>query len=144
VEWSHNKKIEADLVKLVTNGVEVIFIKPQRLMNNSGRAVTNACRWFDIKNYEDILVIHDDLDIQLGSFKLQRSKSPKQHNGVSSVEDHLQTKDFYRLRIGIENREGFDIPGKEFVLDRLKRSELDKLQNVFDDAMESVISWVQR
>ena len=82
---------------------EVIFVKPQDFMNNSGLMVKKLVKEKKVI-LNDLLVIHDDLDIPLGSYKLQFGKGPRQHNGILSIEETLKTKDFYRLRVGIENR----------------------------------------
>ena len=53
---------------------------------------------------ENLVVVHDDLDIPLGSFKIQFGRGPKDHNGILDIEEKLGTKDFWRVRIGIDNR----------------------------------------
>ena len=86
-------------------GSEVELIKPQTFMNNSGESVTAGKGKHQNLKVDDIYVIHDDLDIKLGEFKLQKGKGPRNHNGVLSIYDQLGTKDFWHVRIGIENRD---------------------------------------
>ena len=78
------------------------------------------------------MIIHDDLDIPLGKFKFQFAKSPKDHNGVQSVENHLNTKDFWRLRIGVDNRGDYKIPGINYVLENFKTDELKTISSIAD------------
>lgn len=113
-------------------GLDVVCIKPSLMMNRSGEALMEFVKY---KNYSlsEILVVHDDLDIVLGKYKLQVSKSPKLHNGISSIERLLAGKDFYRLRIGIENRKGITIPGLSYVLQKFSTEELNQLDLVFND-----------
>lgn len=93
-----------------------IFARPQTFMNSSGIAVKKLVEQYHIKP-ADLWVIHDDLDIPLGSYKIQKGKGPKLHNGVNSIEKKLGTDDFWRVRIGVENRvSGNRIPGEEYVL----------------------------
>jgi PTH1 family peptidyl-tRNA hydrolase len=122
---------------LIFASSDYIFAKPQTYMNESGKAVKQLVEWFDIDIKQDLLLVHDDLDIVLGEYKLQLAKSPKLHNGVISVQDHLGSKDFYRLRIGVDNREGREIEGMKYVLDDFKIQELGKLQLVFEKIIES-------
>jgi PTH1 family peptidyl-tRNA hydrolase len=97
--------------------------KPMKFMNDSGVAVKKI-----IDNYKvdpsDLYIIHDDLDIALGEYKIQLGKGPKVHNGVASVEEELGTKNFWRIRIGIENRNTEDrIPGDKYVLGNFTEEE---------------------
>ena len=72
-------------------------------MNESGIFIKKLIRnsQFEIKN---LIIIHDDLDIPLGKFHIQFAVGPLLHNGLESIEQHLKTKDFYRIRIGVDNR----------------------------------------
>ncbi len=82
---------------------QMILAKPQTFMNNSGPAVKRILQRYGV-SHEDLLVVHDDLDIKIGQFKLQFGKGPHLHNGIISIEETLGTKNFWRLRMGIENR----------------------------------------
>jgi len=81
-------------------GAEAVFAKPQTYMNLSGESVVLLVRKFDIK-LDDILVIHDDLDIPLGKIRISRGSSSGGHKGVSSIIYSLGSQDFSRLRVGI-------------------------------------------
>jgi len=87
-------------------------------MNNSGLAVKKLIEKFKMKN-EKLIVVHDDLDIPLGKFHIQFGVGPQLHNGLESIEQHLKTKDFWRVRIGVDNRQpkylshGRDIDNKQ-------------------------------
>ncbi len=80
-----------------------VLAKPMKFMNDSGIAVKKLVDAYKI-DPKDVYIIHDDLDIALGEFKIQVGKGPKVHNGIKSVEEELGTKEFGRIRIGIENR----------------------------------------
>jgi peptidyl-tRNA hydrolase len=84
--------------------------------------------------------VHDDLDFKLGKYKIQMAKSPKQHNGIISIENHLheQSANTYRLRIGIENREPSDqISGMSYVLSKFSQNELVELKNLFYNIVQT-------
>lgn len=127
------KKFKSEIC--ITNSFnKVIYSKPLTFMNNSGEAVKAIASFYKIKP-SDILIVHDDLDIKLGDYKLQFNKGPKVHNGILSIENHLNTSEFWRLRIGIDNRtEEIKkyISGSDYVLGRFSTEELDTLTKVFN------------
>lgn len=110
--------------------LDLKVIKPLLMMNLSGQAVHQYLKY---QNYalEEILIVHDDLDINLGKYKLQHKKSPRQHNGIVSIENHLAGNNFYRLRVGIENRADRIIPGIDYVLMKFSQEERLEVENVF-------------
>jgi len=115
------------------------LLKPQTFMNDSGKAVAEFLQYKNIKT-EDLLLIHDDLDLMFGNFKLQLATAPKEHNGVHSVESELGTKDFNRLRIGVDNRAKLKIPGIDYVLQKFNEEELKKLPEIFTEICEKYFS----
>lgn len=116
-----NEKFKADIIDEVFHGEKIIIAKPLTFMNQSGQAVKTIADYFKILP-ADILIIHDDLDIALGQVKLQKNRGSAGHNGVQSVIDHLKTKDFLRIRIGIQPEEEISHPEK-FVLEKIKPEE---------------------
>ena len=81
--------------------------------------------------YESLYIAHDDLDIKLGEYKIQFGVGPKVHYGVQSVEQALGTKEFWRIRIGIDNR-SFPEDGEKYVLQRFTKEEREVVDGVFD------------
>ena len=81
-------------------GVQVVLIKPQSFMNESGRSVGSLVRWYKIAP-SDVLVICDDLDLPLGRIRLKSRGTSGGHKGLQSVIEALQTEEFARLRVGI-------------------------------------------
>lgn len=88
--------------KGVVAGKQVIIAKPQTFMNLSGEAVKPLFSYIDI-NSEDVIVIHDDLDLEFGRIKIKSGGGHGGHNGVRSIISHLGNKDFIRVRVGIGN-----------------------------------------
>ncbi|HEX7018317.1 MAG TPA: aminoacyl-tRNA hydrolase [Patescibacteria group bacterium] len=92
---------------------EVLLVKPQTFMNKSGDSVSAVMRMYKGQLY----VIHDDLDIELGHWKMQLGTGPKIHNGLLSIYDRLGTKNFWHVRIGVDTRQGDrTIPSERYVL----------------------------
>jgi len=111
-----------------------IFIKPLTYMNNSGKAVSSAIKFFKAKPQE-ILIIHDDSDIFLRSFKKSFGKNAAGHRGVESIIKSLKTKEFWRLRIGIRpEKEKKRVKATDLILKKITPANMKKLQSVFKKA----------
>ncbi len=81
-------------------GKEIILAKPQTFMNRSGESVALLLKKFNL-SLDDLVVIHDDLDLDLGRIRIRKGSGSGGHKGVSSIIEHLGSKDFVRLRVGI-------------------------------------------
>jgi len=128
-EWKYDPYLQSQIAKSTGGNDQYILVKPQTFMNLSGIAVQAVVKRFGINSSTDLYIAHDDLDIPLGKFKIQK-EGPKLHNGISSIEETLKTKDFWRIRIGIENRQGIKIPGEAYVLDNFTEAELKIIEEV--------------
>ena len=113
---------------------ETIVKKTNVFMNSSGEVVKNLVEQYRL-NPSNLWIIHDDLDIRLGEYKIQRGKGPKLHYGISSIEDELRETKFWRVRIGVDNRE----PGPHFA--KASRGEDYVLQD-FTDKERKVLDGV--
>lgn len=134
--WQNDTKFKAEILKVPDLP---ILVKPTTMMNNSGQSVTLLKSYFKLESSE-ILIAFDDLDMPLGTFKLQFAKGPKVHNGVNSVSNKLSTTDFWHLRIGIESREikgNKGIPGMQFSLANFTQMELELLGKVFKSILNN-------
>jgi len=109
----------------------IVAQKTGVFMNSSGPAVSSLYTKYNIQN-TDLYVVHDDLDIPLGSFKIQFAVGPKDHNGLSSIYQSLGTKDFWHVRIGIENRSPESrTPGETYVLENFIHEEYRLIIDTF-------------
>ena len=122
------EKFNAIYIETTINNEKVIFIKPMTYMNNSGIAVRAFVDFYKL-NSEDILVISDDLDLDLGKFRLRRNGSSGGHNGLKSIISHLGNDNFKRLRIGISNDKDDVI---NYVLSKFSKKELNEIDTMFD------------
>ena len=113
--------VEALLKRPLPN--EFVVKKSPVFMNDSGFFVKKLVEQYRAKP-SDLWVIHDDLDIPLGSYKIQKGKGPKLHNGVNSIEEELGTDEFWRVRVGVDNRDQESrISGEEYVLQDFSQEE---------------------
>ena len=126
------EKFNAMYIETTINNEKVIFIKPMTYMNNSGIAVRAFVDFYKL-NSEDILVISDDLDLDLGKFRLRRNGSSGGHNGLKSIISHLGTDNFKRLRIGISNDKDDVI---NYVLSKFSKKELSEIDTMFDTLVD--------
>jgi PTH1 family peptidyl-tRNA hydrolase len=136
------KKFESSIVAIKIDDQKLLLAKPMTLMNNSGRAVSQIMAYFKIKS-EEIVIVHDDLDIELGNWKMQLGKGPHAHNGLDSIEKSINTSNFWRIRIGIDNRsdeQRKNMSGSDYVLERIPKKEMEILHSVNQDILESIFS----
>jgi PTH1 family peptidyl-tRNA hydrolase len=127
--------------QLTIAGKRVVLIKPQTYMNRSGFALQKSAGYYKIAP-EDILVVHDDLDLDLGRIKLVRGGGAGGHNGIRSIIEQLGTKAFPRLKVGI-GRPTQPIPIDRFVLSPFSSDELQVVERVLEVARDAVVHFVE-
>lgn len=130
-----NHDYDGDLVVANINDQKVMFIKPTTLMNLSGKCVAAAARFYKIKP-EDIIVIHDDLDLPVGEFKIRTSGSAGGHNGLKSIISCLGSDNFVRFKIGISHPTDKDVIGH--VLGKISSQEMKLLQKPINKCVEFI------
>lgn len=136
---STQSKFKTEISQGLLDNEKVILVKPQTFMNESGKAVRAVLDYYKIKP-EDIIVIHDDLDIPLGEYKISKNKNSGGHKGVQSVIDSLGTKDFTRIRIGIEIQNlPHKIPTEKFVLEKFGKEEIGIIESVIEKIAEEIV-----
>jgi peptidyl-tRNA hydrolase, PTH1 family len=135
--WETENKFNSSL--FTVNG-SLLLAKPQTFMNSSGEAVKKIVNFYKIDPH-DIYVIHDDLDITLGNYKIQLGKGPELHYGVKSIEEELGTKNFWRVRIGIDNRNPENrIHGETYTLQNFTDDEEKELVRVINEVQKREVT----
>jgi PTH1 family peptidyl-tRNA hydrolase len=131
VGWEKGSKFNS----LVAIKDSIILAKPQTYMNSSGKAVSQLTTFYKITP-EDLFVIHDDLDIPLGEYKIQLGIGPKVHNGVSSINDKLGHKNYWRVRVGVDARPKDNRTlGEKYVLEDFLPEE----KKILDEVITKII-----
>ena len=125
------KKYDGLYAELNINDEKVILLKPQTYMNLSGESVQKYVNFYKI-NKEDILVINDDLDLNVGKLRLKRGGQSAGHNGLKNIALNLNTDNFKRLKIGISNNKMIDT--KDYVLGKFSKEELEVLDKVVKES----------
>lgn len=143
-DFESSKKHKSDILKTK----DFLLAKPTTFMNSSGTAVASIANFYKVKP-NDIYVVHDDLDIAVGEYKIQKGKGPKVHGGLKSIEDKLGTSDFNRIRVGVANddtrkvtkrqfiflKKTSKIAGEDYVLMKFSSEEVKLVESVITNAI---------
>ncbi|TKB09025.1 aminoacyl-tRNA hydrolase [Desulforhopalus sp. IMCC35007] len=123
------------------SGVKVHFLKPLTFMNRSGQSVSQVCTFYKIVP-ENIIAIHDDLDMAPGRVKLVKGGGAGGHNGIKSIVSLVGSNDFYRLKIGIgrpgQGEVHRDFPVEKYVLSSFSAEELELISSRYRQIGEGV------
>ena len=149
-DFVQKKNIEA----LISTGSildkDVTLIFPQTFMNLSGVSVAKICKY--MRPDDMLVVIYDDLDIPVGKMKLSFEKNAGGHNGLASIIEHLGSKAFLRMRIGIAQvdntgkaiRSGVSVDQKDYVLTTFRQEEKEKINLLIPKIQETIVSLLTR
>lgn len=132
--WKKDKYLQAKITSAQINSEKVILGLPQTMMNKSGEAVREFFDRFDL-NKKDLWVVHDDKDLNLGQIRIGKNSGSAGHKGVQSIINHIDSKDFFRFRIGIMTNFQKRIPKtkkevSQFVLSGFFKDEKGKVGKV--------------
>lgn len=144
LEWQYDKKFKADIIKTT----DKFLVKPTTYMNNSGESVLSILDYYELleRNEEgkiipnadlqdSLIVIHDELDIDLGKYKFSVNSSSAGHRGVQNIIDLIKTQNFTRVRIGIKTDKLEKMPSDKFVLKKMPKAEL----KIIDDLLSEIL-----
>lgn len=137
---TYHEKFNALFTKKTIAGETVYFLKPLTYVNNSGMAVAAFMKYYDI-DIKDLLVIHDDLDEDVGKYKLKINSSSGGHNGIKSIISYLNSQAFLRLKIGINSEYRHNTI--DFVLGKLSKKEMEVFKENVDTYKEIIDSFVK-
>ncbi|MDO8663289.1 MAG: aminoacyl-tRNA hydrolase [Candidatus Wildermuthbacteria bacterium] len=139
----HNvgSRIVAELELLNLGGV--VLAEPTTFMNESGKSARLLTKRYPL-DANSLIVIHDDIDLPLGEFKISRNRGSAGHKGVQSIIDALGTKDFTRIRVGICPLAGKPESVEKFVLQNFTKSEEKILKQTFPAIIEKIREIVRR
>ena len=136
----NQNKFKGLYVKTKISGEDVILLKPQTYMNNSGESVQAYMNFFKIDK-EDVLIIYDDLDTNVGRIRLRLDGSAGGHNGIKSLINHLGGQNFKRLRVGIDRHKFIKII--DYVLGNFTKEEQPFIQEAVVKASEAVECFIK-
>jgi peptidyl-tRNA hydrolase, PTH1 family len=139
-DWKNERKFNARIARVERNARRVLLCRPQTFMNASGEAVSAVVNFYRLP-LARILVMVDDADLPLGEIRLRAGGSSGGHHGLESVEQHLDSREFARLRLGIGRRDGArEIT--DYVLSRFDRTDTALMKKVLDRAASQAECWL--
>ena len=136
------EKFNANFWEITKNNEKIIFIKPLSYMNLSGTVVRKYLDYYKI-DLKDILVIHDDLDMEVGRIKIKCNGSSGGHNGIKNIIENVGSEKFMRLKVGISKNNNYDT--KDYVLGKFSKEDkelLNKKKNVVNNIIDDFINGV--
>ena len=144
-EFEFSKKFNAEVSESIYDlksiNYKLILVRPQTFMNLSGEAIQAILGFYKLSP-ADIIVIHDDLDIGLGKFKIATDSSSAGHNGVQNIIEKFGTQKFNRIRVGIgktkEEKEDCIIDAHDFVLQKFTEEEKETIEKIFPEIEKEI------
>lgn len=131
VDWFKSQKVGKSRVG------DINLLKTKVYMNSSGPEVRRLISQSPNLPISTFWIVHDDLDLRLGNFKIQRGVGPKVHNGLSSIDEALGTSDYWRIRIGVDNRDSdYRGSGQDYVLSDFTDEEAQTLAMIFPQILK--------
>lgn len=136
--FTHLKQ-EAVAVSGVINGEKVMLVKPTTFMNDSGRAVGPIVDYYDI-DLDDLVIVNDDLDMPVGKVRLKTHGTSGGHNGLKSIISALGTKNFNRVKVGIDHPQHGTVVSH--VLGKFSKEERPKFDQAVEQAEHALEDWI--
>jgi PTH1 family peptidyl-tRNA hydrolase len=133
-ELKFKSSMQGMYAELVVNGEKIILLKPQNYMNLSGDIVKRYFDYYNIK-LDDLLIIYDDVDFEIGTFKIKRNGSSGGHNGIKDIINKLGTEYVSRIRIGVSKNNS---ELADYVLKKLPKADLETVSNLLPKISEAI------
>mgnify|MGYP000181491886 CR=1 FL=1 len=131
-------KVNAQVTDVRVGSARVVLAVPTTYMNESGQAAAALVRRYEIDDLARLVVAHDELDIDQGRLKLKLGGGLAGHNGLRSIDAHLHTKDFVRVRMGVGKPPGGAQKGADWVLSKVRGASRDELDVMVAEAVDAI------
>lgn len=149
-EWRNEKMAKGKISDGEVAGQDVTILLPNTFMNRSGESVSKLIR--DPKDALHMIVVHDEIDLPIGEIKIAHGKGAGGHNGVQSIINHIHTKDFTRVRIGVSPLNWFGRMKKplgkdavtKYLLSNFSKRDEDKLSEVYETTAKILETIVEK
>lgn len=141
-DFKLDNKFNAQIAKLKMGESDILLVQPQTFMNLSGETVKKIVDFYKIDPKQDLIVVHDDIDIVLGKAKLASRGSSAGHKGIQSIIDNIGSESFVRARIGVGRPANSEIKVEDWVLQKFSSEELEILYKVIDELIERGIKYI--
>lgn len=135
--FKSENKFKAEIATGQIGNNKIMLAKPQTYMNNSGESVGAIAKYYKIKP-EDIIIIHDDIDLPLERMKIASESSAGGHNGIKSIIQHLKTKSFLRIKIGVATPKKEKMDSANYVLSKVGLLQSGKIKEIIKKTTSAV------
>lgn len=142
ISFTNKDKLKALLGEGTSKDQKVILIKPQTYMNLSGEAVQAILSWYKA-SVLDMLIVHDDIDLEFGKIRIRDKGRSGGHNGIQSIIQHLGVEVFHRLKIGV-NRPPTGWDPADYVLAKFNAEEEVKIPEIIEKAVEQIEEFIKK
>jgi peptidyl-tRNA hydrolase, PTH1 family len=132
-EFKFNKNFNS----LISKKKEIILVKPETFMNLSGKALSKIA-WFYKINSQNIVVVHDDIDLILGKIKINKNRGPAGHKGIESIIKQLKTKNLIRFRFGIQPIKNKPKNTEKFVLEKFNKKDKEIIEKTIKKTTQAL------
>jgi len=137
---TNKPNLSAKIFEIGQGSNKTIFATPTEYMNNSGITVQKIADFYKISPL-NIFIVHDDLDLPVGEYRVQFDRGPAGHNGIKSIVEKLNTQQFHRLRIGIGHSEN-NIPVEDYVLQNFSQEESSKVSSITPEIFKEIENYI--
>lgn len=135
-EYEHTRhNIGFLVIDAMQKSAKTILLKPQTFMNRSGEEVGKTMHYYKIP-LENLIVVHDDVDLPFGNIIVKKGQGAAGHNGVKSIMETLGSEDFWRVRVGIGRPTNANIPLEDWVLGQWTQEEREKLDALVEEVVQ--------
>lgn len=134
-------KLPAEVAETRTDGVRLLLARPSTYMNDSGRALAALLRYYRI-DPENLVVIHDDVDLPSGALRVKKGGGSAGHHGIESITDVIGTKDFFRIRVGVGRPVTDELVPPDFLLRPMSKQEAALLEDAESRAANAVLALI--
>ncbi len=135
VVWLEESKFNSQIIKIA----DCLFVEPLTFMNKSGEAVSKLMSYYHV-DHNDLLVLHDDVDIKFGDFKVKKGSQAAGHHGVEDIISKTGSSEFWRMRIGVGRPENNKFQVEDYVLQKFSEEELTVLKNLYSSSLKEKLN----
>ncbi len=140
--WTEKKDLKSLVTMHTFSDVRVVLAKPTTLMNNSGQAVRAILQFYKISS-QQVLSVHDELDVPFGQIRMRTGGGSAGHNGIKSIIEHIG-ENFGRVRVGIGSKEQGQMDSADFVLAKFSQEELNHMPALEKEATSILTEYIYR
>jgi peptidyl-tRNA hydrolase, PTH1 family len=141
--WKTKASWSSQVAEISLNEKKVVLLKPETFMNLSGNAVARARGFWRKTPIDQIWVIHDDVDLELGDIRIKKGGSSAGHRGINSIDNKLGSADYHRIRVGVGRPDNSKIPIDKFVLGKFAEAEQKQIREIVESACETILKQIQ-